>query len=91
VFNIIFHVYVVEPPPPMENADGKISRKISRHRKSTNVDGDDNGDQSDSEITVVDMRWSDWFREKHYFQVGNLIRKFLSFANLLASLSQKLN
>jgi hypothetical protein len=40
---------------------------------------------------VVDMRWSDWFREKHYFQVGNLTRKFSSFANLLASLSQKLN
>lgn len=67
VFNGIFHVSTIEKSAkPIEMPQTSSAPLRSK------VVHEEEGDVACSEtvpITIVPMRWRDWFREKHYFQV----------------------
>ncbi|XP_021948309.1 major facilitator superfamily domain-containing protein 12 isoform X1 [Folsomia candida] len=80
VFNGIFHVSTIEKSAkPIEMPQTSSAPLRSK------VVHEEEGDVACSEtvpITIVPMRWRDWFREKHYFQVGLLLVLSRLFLNL---------
>ncbi len=60
VFNGVFHIFTVE-----KSQDNEI--------ESSSMIGSDTIKLFECAPTTVPMKWSDWFREKHYFQVFNTL------------------
>lgn len=67
VFNGIFHAFTKEEAQELEKSGQNQSTEmtdISNDTKPTLT-------AAAASNSVLEMRWKDWFREKHYFQVRN--------------------
>lgn len=76
---MIFHFGTPEKNVELSNEESvyNITNK-SQIRRSSAV-GEENDEETTSHNVTVNMNWSDWFREKHFFYVRFFSRESLKF------------